>query len=148
MSSTNATIRFVATAPESLKRVEFYLNGNTRPDFEDEVPDDEKGVFTAMEFAEVPFQIEQRSENTLDGYFELVDENELEDIIRALAFFKPTAAYLYFADDEEYKVYKQYHNGKFVDLYNYMDDEALDEKLWGFDWDHRAFDLIIERHES
>jgi len=131
MSETYANIRFTSDLPEAFKRIHFYLDGDTRPDFEDEVPNEEKAVFEAMEFAEVPFQIEQRSENTLDAYF--------------LSWFKPDGAYLYFADDEEYKIYKQYHEGRFIDLYHYMDDEDLDEKLWGLDWDQRAFDIIVER---
>jgi len=147
MSETNAIIRFTSDSPAILKRIQFYLHGDTRPDFEEEVASEEKAVFEAMEFAEIPFQIEQRSENTLDAYFECVNETELENLIKALSWFKPDGAYLYFADDEEYKVYKQYHEGLFIDLYHYMDDEALDNKLLDLDWDHRAFDLIIDRHE-
>lgn len=144
MSEINAIIRFSSDSPKTLTRIQFYLNGDTRPDFEDEVPNEEKAVFEAMEFAEVPFELKQRNDTTLDAYFEFVDETELDNLIKALSWFKPDGAFLYFADDEEYKVYKQYYEGKFIDLYLYMDDEALDEKLWDLDWDHRAFDLIID----
>ena len=145
MSETYAIIRFTSGSSQTLKRIHFYLNRDTRPDFEEGVPNEERAVFKALEFAETPFEIKQRGKNTLEAYFEFVNESEMEDIIRALAFFKPTAAYLHFSDDEEYKVYIQYHKDRFIELYRYMDDEALDEKLWGLDWDHRAFDLIIER---
>ncbi len=145
MSETNAIIRFTSNLPEILKRIQFYLNDDTRPDFEDEVPNEEKAVFETMEFAEIPFQIERPNETTLDAYFEFIDETELESLIKALVWFKQDGAYLYFADDEEYKVYKQYHDDRFIELYHHMDDEAMDEKLWDLDWDHRAFDLIIDR---
>ena len=145
MSETNAIVRFISGSPEILKRIQFYLNGDTRPDFMEEVPNEEKAVFEALEFAETPVDIEQVGETILDAYFEFVDEAELKSLIEALSYFKPGGAYLYFSDDEEYKVYRQYYEGRFTELYSHMDDEVFDEKLWDLDWDQRAFGLIVER---
>ena len=57
MSETAAIIRFTSGPPEILKRIQFYLSGDTRPDFVEEVPDGEKAVLEALSALVKPLRL-------------------------------------------------------------------------------------------
>ncbi len=145
MSETHAIIRLIAHDKQTAQRLAFYLDGNTRPDFEDEVPEKERDIFKKMEFAETPIEIQWRDDVTFDAYFENIEEIDMEDLLYAVSAFELDNAYLFFADDEEYKTYKQFHNNTFKTLYMYLDDARIDETLWDLEWDERALDFVIAR---
>ncbi len=143
MSETHAIVRLVGTDKASAERATFYLNSETRPDFEEEVPAPEKSVFEALEFAPLPVEIRVLNDTTIDAWFENAEVTELESVLIGLDALNLKARYLFFSDDEEYKAYFQVEGKKLVSLYTIEDDDTLDKKLWDLDWDGQALSLII-----
>lgn len=145
MSETSALVRVVAKDEQTADRIQCYLDGGTRPDFEDEVPAGELAVFKAMEFAETPESVSRTDGRTVEAWFENVELNELEPLVAAFDPFKPEGRFVFFQDDEEFKGYFVYRGKKLKRLYTIEDDAALDEQLWELGWDSRALDLILAR---
>ena len=149
MSETNAILLFKVTDAATAARIQFYLDENTRPDYADEVPADEKPLFEAMEFAEVPIKIEQPNDSTIYAWFEFIEPEDVIGIFRAFdALEGEIERHAYFADDEEYRVYLQYLNGELKPIYTIEDDKGIDDTLWSMDWDKKALDWIIENKQK
>lgn len=145
MSETFALIRIQAKSPETADRIQLYLDGNTRPDFEEEVPASEQAVFALMEYAETPNNVKRVNELSIVAVFENAELEDVEAVVAAFDAFKPVDRYIFFADDEEFKGYFVYRSKKLRRLYTIQDDPTLDKKLSKLGWDERALDLIIER---
>lgn len=148
MSETYAHIKIISNNTQSLERVKFYLETDTRPDFENEVPADEVEIFKAIEFSDLPTKIKQSSPNVIDAWFEFVELEDILDLFIAFDNFPSLTQYCFFSDDEEYKAYFIYRNGELIPIYTIEDDDEFDEKLWGLDWDERAFEEVIEKYNQ
>lgn len=140
---THSRIRFICASEEALERLRFYLNSETRPCFEEDVPESEQSVFEVMEFAPSPVELSGEG-LVIDVLFENTDFDELSSMVKALSRWAEQC-YVFFADDEEYKAFFKLAEGTLVVLYTLGDDEALDEKLYELDWDTRAMTQIQER---
>ena len=125
MTETSAIIRFIHKDKNKLGRIRYYLDAKTRPSFDDEVPKEEISVFEAMEFSEVPVLISSPDNKTLNVYYESAKESDLKEVIKTLSYFKPETVYLFFQDDEEYKIYWQFIDEKFIELYSNEDDRKI-----------------------
>lgn len=148
MSETYAQVKFISENTESLNRVKYYLDSDTRPDFDNEVPKDEIELFKAMEFAEVPNTIKQSTPNIIDAWFEFIELEDLVDIFATFAQFFDIKQFCFFADDEEYKAYFIFTNKELKPIYTIEDNDELDEILWELDWDERAFEKVLEKHQE
>jgi hypothetical protein len=144
MSETHAIIRLVGSTKTGLERALFFLDSESRPSFEEEVPATEKAVFEALEFAPAPAFIRAVGNTAIEAGFENEALADLKDMIIGLSALKFDQCYVFFGDDEEYKVYFKLDGQKLVCIYTLEDDEALDTKLWELEWDERALSLIIE----
>jgi len=146
MSETTALLRVVAIDAKSSKRIVFYLSGDTRPDFEDEVPKSEFKAFQAFEFAPIAEEIIQHDVVTTDALFEQVASKDLTEMIQGLAIFTPKDCFVYFADDEELQAWFKYQNGKLKKLYAIGKNPALDSELEGAATHTEAMDLILAKY--
>jgi hypothetical protein len=145
MSETYAILTFITERPETLERIRVYLNEDTRPDFEDEVPISEAVLFKVMEFADTPQEIVQSNDHQLYSWYEFIEEDDIATIFKAFDELDHSIRrYGFFADDEEYKVYFKYADGKLTRIYTIEDDEDVDDKLWEMEWNEKALDWIIE----
>ena len=145
MSETHAILAFITKKPELLDRLKVYLNEDTRPAFEDEAPKEEAELFKAMEFAESPETIESSATDRLYARYEFIEEEGILDIFKAFDHLDPSIErYAFFADDEEFKAYFRYSEGRLKGIYCIDKDEAIDERLWEMDWDENALAWIIE----
>ncbi|HEB56732.1 MAG TPA: hypothetical protein ENI98_10625 [Gammaproteobacteria bacterium] len=145
MTEIQAIMRVVANDEETARRVMFYLDGDTRPNFEDEVPDDERAIFTGLEFSDTPIDIKRSTNYTVDAWFESINPNALEEMLSALNTFELRRCYVFLADDEEYKAYFTYEKGALEILYSSEEDPELDAMLWELGWGIEAMELVIER---
>lgn len=120
-----------------IKRLVWYLDEDTRPDFEDDVSPEEKPIFDAIEL--VPFPDELRvldSENELLVFFDGEGEDPHDAFTRFINAFKvDSAAFLLSSFDE--KAYHCLNDGWFEFLYSPIplehpdDDEEFNRKLDG-----------------
>ena len=145
MSETYTLLRIVSENKDLAQRIHFYLDSNTRPDFEEEVPQNELAFFKKIESLDSPGEIVWQNNRCFDAHFENIEESDIEEIASAISLFEQSKIYFFFMDDEEYKIYKQLINGEYKILYIIENDETIDEKLWDLDWDHRAMDYIISQ---
>ncbi|GLQ32396.1 hypothetical protein [Litoribrevibacter albus] len=143
---THALIRFDCSSSETLKRVHYYLDSDTRPCFEEDVPVSELPVFETMEFAPSPIKIINDG-LVIDSLFENAEFEELNSMIKALSRWTDHC-YLFFADDEEYKAYFELKEGQLVGIYSLGEDDILDEHLHDLDWGQRALDKVLESMSS
>ena len=145
MSETSALVRMIAKDEQTADRIQCYMDGDTRPDFEGEDPAGEMTVFKASEFTETPVSVSRKDGRTVEAWFENVELKELEPLVATFDPFKPEGRFVFFQDDEEFKGYFVYRGKKLKRLYTIEDDATLDEQLWELGWDSRALDLILAR---
>ncbi len=144
MSETNAILRFKTSTVEAANRIQFYLDEDTRPDFAEEIPASEVALFEAMEFADAPIQIDKPCETLIYAWYEFIELEEIEKILRAFECIEGVLAqYVYFADDEEYRAYFVYRNNTLKSIYTIEDDVDTDKKLWQMDWNETAMEWVI-----
>ena len=149
MSETNAILRFKTASVEASKRILLFLDGDTRPDFDDEVAESEKSLFEAMEFAAIPLQLEQADDHTIYAWLELIQLEEAESILRAFgAIAGIEACHAYFADDEEFRAYFEFSDNRLKLLYEIEQDTDIDKKLWEMNWDEFALEWVIQQRSN
>ena len=120
----NATLYVKANQEQTLNRIVYYLNGDSRPDFEDEIPKQEQKIFQFFEFAEVPDEVYPLSTHEVVAYFEPDGIEEMEEIVRAVSLLKPDAIYFYFADDEDTR---EYYQGLHLVYTETVEDSRMEE---------------------
>jgi hypothetical protein len=149
MSETSAIFRFRASSVETSKRILLYLNGDTRPDFDDEVPESEKSLFEVMEFAAIPLRLKQGDDHTVFAWFEFIQLEEVNTILKSFdAIPGIENRHAYFADDEEFRAYFEFSDNRLKLLYEIEQENDIDEILWSMDWDESALDWIIQKTTS
>lgn len=146
MMENHSRIRFICSSQDALKRLRCYLDSDTRPCFEEDVPESELQVFATMEFAPSPIQVIS-DDLVIDSLFENTEFEELDSMIIALSRWTDHC-YLFFADDEEYKAYFELNEGQLVGIYSLGEDDTLDEQLYDLDWDQRAMDKILAAFQN
>ncbi len=140
----HSRIRFLVNSIESLNRIIFYLDTNTRPCFEEDVPIQEHAVFNILEFADSPIDLAV-DELTLDVLFENIDFDSITPLVNALSLLGVKDCYVFFSDDEEYKAYYKYMNRELKLIYQMGKDRKLDIILYDLDWGIKALAKVISR---
>lgn len=145
MTQPYAYVRFVTKDNRSAQRLAYYFDSKTRPQNEAYVALPEKNLCNKLNWLRPSTRISWKHDTAINVEFDPVEEIALEDIFETLKPFGIADIFVYYDEDENYKMYKQIRNGKHTKLYQPHDDEAVDAKLWQLGWDMRAFDYIIER---
>ena len=114
----------------NLSRITFFLDGETRPDFYDEVSENEHDMVDAFEDALTPNSIRLPSDNELIAEFHPDDLKELEAVLKAVELLKPDKLLAFFADDEETQHYYQFTDNRLQFIYSEIefDDPEDNEK--------------------
>jgi len=126
-----AAIYVQCSKADELKRIEFYLNGETRPDFPEDVPSGEAQFVEAFEFVPVPESLKILSADALAAHFYPDSLEEVKDLVKALALFKPGKLFMFFSDDGETHHYYRYQDGSLCFVFSEIPlDDSEDEKKY------------------
>lgn len=133
-----------------LERIEYYLDDNTRPEFDDDVPESEQAIFKAFEYAEIPDSIDKRGDNALAVYLEPDGLPGMEEMVYAIEMLKPDSLYYFLADDEDSRAY--YRGQQLVLLEDEYCDESLSAEIAQKASDNEdkfaALDLLADYYEK
>jgi len=116
---------------EKLKRIEFYLNGETRPDFPEDVPGSEAQLVEVFEFLPTPESLQCLDLNGLTAHFAPDSLEEMKDLVKGAALFRPDKLLMFFADDEETRHYYCHQDSKLNFMMSEIPfDDPADERKY------------------
>lgn len=100
-------------------RLAFYADSNTRPDFEDDVPEKEAELFEAFENELAVDEVNRIDDRTLTLWVDDAEgPDEFDFFISSVALFEPDSLYYYFGTDgREDDSYYRYVDGEIVFLF-------------------------------
>lgn len=148
MSETYVTIRVYFADEVAAKKTQRYLAADSRPDFEEEVAEEEYALFNAVEMLEYPSEVERlSSEHVVDIHYNNVWEDEVLEVCSVLRLFAPKATYVFMMDDEDYKGYQCFNSDsdELDEVYVVGEDDDFDETLYTDDFGRRSFDAVLKR---
>ena len=143
MSESHAFIRINTNTTETADRVSKYLAGNTRPDMEFEIPDEDNIDFGELEFLEIPEEVDVGG-TQITAWFEFIEEHDIQKLLKVIqgvnGFESVYALYGY----EDYRVCYKFQDDRLKPIYTIEDDSKIDKQLWGMNWGREALDWLIE----
>jgi hypothetical protein len=124
-----------------------YLLEDTRPDFEEDVPANEKELFECFEHAD---SCEHIKLTELEHIFTYDDEDIKYRLPKLFSYFDVQHAGMFIdAEDTEREYYYfDLQKGKFSLVYTEGDDETLDGELEKFENIYEKIELIISRSKA
>ncbi|MFQ3248097.1 MAG: hypothetical protein ACI9SP_004757 [Arenicella sp.] len=130
MSDIVASVYVKCRSENELSRLMSYLNDETRPDFVDDLPDDEKELFDLIEQCPVADELTIKSENELEMFFEFDAFEVKEELPKLLAAMKCENA-IYMQDSHDETLYYKLEGNHFSFLYSPipLEDESDDEEF-------------------
>lgn len=117
--------------PEAMERLAFYLREESRPEFPDEVPENEAAWVEAFEFLPA-VELERMDDRMMVAHFNSDSGfgDELEDILDAVALTGPEEIYFhaFLGDNEWYGRYRSGHK-ELIWATTGLDDPDEDQRL-------------------
>lgn len=92
----SAVIYVQARNQKQYERIRYFIDPDTRPDFEEEVSKEEIECFKIFEFAEEPYEIIDSGNLSLTTRFDFVNEANMKSIMKGVALHRPKAMYMSF----------------------------------------------------
>lgn len=113
-------IYVVCKDKKSCDRLKFYFDGETRPDFVEEVPESEAELFEAFESLQVPDLVNSIDGNRVSIGFDMLEEgfDEFEEMVCIAGEFNPQQVFAYYYTDEETDCFFRLENNELIFLFS------------------------------
>ena len=113
------------------ERLTFWLDEETRPDFEDEAPQEENSWFVPFEGLDAPEEITHPSKQTLIAEFDWLTDDPCESFEQILGLAGVTKALWYETDGGELSAFYRLEQGRFEPLVSLTPlDDPVQEKRY------------------
>jgi hypothetical protein len=136
MSDITAFLYIQCDSKEQLKRLVSYLDEDTRPDFADDLQENERELFALIEDCPLADEIVQKSDTELQVFFEHDAFEAMQELPKLLAAIQCENA-IYMQDSHDETLYYKLSGDSFSFLYSPLplederDDQEFNRKLNG-----------------